>query len=243
MTTINTSFPPMGLAHSLNSRGELGMFVNPYSCSCTTCHDYLTDHDDKAAPPLPPSPPPSPSPLFSLANLSNEIAIIEKKLEGGMTFSQKADWERLLIPRKRALQQADTEAADALMMMSRSSMPDTRCETPPRLVPPPSLRFSPPPILRSMTGFHYVPSDRHDTGTLPASPPSSVAEEIVLKAAQAKIIYDGMTDYIQMLRTQQDKIYDTPCHSHDEMAAQDMEFEELDRKIAEMDDILQTLHE
>ena len=157
-----------------------------------------------------------------------------------MTIAQEADWERLLIPRKLALQKADTEAAEALIMLSGSAMPDTQFETPPRLVPPP-LRFSPPPVLRSMTGFHYVPSDRHDTSTLPASPPS-VPQEIVLKPAQAKSISDGLIDYIQMLRFQQDKVYDTLCQSHDEMAAQDMEFEELDRKIAEMEDILQTLY-
>lgn len=36
------SFTPT-LAHSLNSRGELGMFVNPYGCSCTTCRDYIAE--------------------------------------------------------------------------------------------------------------------------------------------------------------------------------------------------------
>ncbi len=229
----------MALAHSLNSRGELGMFVNPYSCSCTTCHDYLADREEESAAATYAPPPPSP-PLSSLANLRSEVALIESKLEGGMTFSQEADWEQLLIPRKVALQQLETEAAEALIMLNRGAMPDTRFETPPRAAR--ALSFSPPPMLRSMTGFHYAPSEREDTGTLPASPPS-VPEEIVLQPAQAKIIYDGLTDYIQMLRIQQDKVYDQTSRSHDEMAAQDMEFEELDRKIAEMDDILQVLAE
>lgn len=35
--------PPPALAHSLNSRGELGSFVNPYACPCTTCRDYITE--------------------------------------------------------------------------------------------------------------------------------------------------------------------------------------------------------
>ena len=35
-------FPPSPvLCHTLNSRGELGMFVNPYTCDCSTCKDYL----------------------------------------------------------------------------------------------------------------------------------------------------------------------------------------------------------
>lgn len=33
---------PPALTHSLNSRGELGMFVNPYACSCQVCKDYLS---------------------------------------------------------------------------------------------------------------------------------------------------------------------------------------------------------
>jgi hypothetical protein len=185
------------LAHTLNSRGELGMFVNPYNCSCTTCHDYLEGENE------------------------NPMAV---------TYAP---------PPPRPLQ--EIEAADSLVLLNRILMSDTRFETPPRSSVARTLSYSPPPVLRSMTGFHYTPSPREDTGTLPASPPASVPEEIVLQPAQAKIIYDGLTDYIQMLRIQQDKVYDTPTRSHDEMAAQDMEFEELDRKIAEMDDILQVL--
>lgn len=41
-------FPPSppSLTHTLNSRGELGMFVNPYTCSCQTCKDYLGGQRD-----------------------------------------------------------------------------------------------------------------------------------------------------------------------------------------------------
>lgn len=44
-SSVSPSFfpPPPALAHSLNSRGELGMFVNPYGCPCTTCRDYLAE--------------------------------------------------------------------------------------------------------------------------------------------------------------------------------------------------------
>ena len=42
-------FPPSPvLSHSLNSRGELGMFVNPYTCSCSTCKDYLAGRTPEA---------------------------------------------------------------------------------------------------------------------------------------------------------------------------------------------------
>lgn len=53
MSTNNTSstinadtmnLPPAPtLAHTLNSRGELGAFVNPYDCSCHTCQDFVAD--------------------------------------------------------------------------------------------------------------------------------------------------------------------------------------------------------
>lgn len=41
--------PPPSLCHSLNSRGELGMFVDPYSCSCATCVDYVAERAAPAA--------------------------------------------------------------------------------------------------------------------------------------------------------------------------------------------------
>lgn len=33
---------PVALAHTVNSSGRLGMFVNPHACSCEGCHDFLT---------------------------------------------------------------------------------------------------------------------------------------------------------------------------------------------------------
>ncbi len=44
-SSSSSSLPPlsMGLAHSYNSRGELGAYVNPYACSCTTCVDYVAE--------------------------------------------------------------------------------------------------------------------------------------------------------------------------------------------------------
>lgn len=74
-------FPrPAALAHTLNARGELGMFVNPYACSCVTCVNYVSGRDlpaddtrvglvdvPAAAPApaeRPPTPPPAPLPLL-----------------------------------------------------------------------------------------------------------------------------------------------------------------------------------
>jgi hypothetical protein len=35
----------LALAHTFNSRGELGMFVNPYNCSCSTCRNYVAGEE------------------------------------------------------------------------------------------------------------------------------------------------------------------------------------------------------
>lgn len=41
MNTTTTTSSSAPLAHSLNSRGELGAFVNPFTCPCTTCCNYM----------------------------------------------------------------------------------------------------------------------------------------------------------------------------------------------------------
>ena len=47
----SSSFPPsVPLAHSLNSRGELGMYVNPYACPCATCVDYIAERAPEGPP-------------------------------------------------------------------------------------------------------------------------------------------------------------------------------------------------
>ncbi len=40
----NMDFPdPPQLMHTLNTEGELGMFVDPYRCSCETCRNYVAE--------------------------------------------------------------------------------------------------------------------------------------------------------------------------------------------------------
>lgn len=51
-SSTTTSFSPIALGHTLNSRGELGTFVNPYACSCHTCMDYVADKAEDSLPNL-----------------------------------------------------------------------------------------------------------------------------------------------------------------------------------------------
>ena len=61
MSSPDSPLPyPVALAHTYNSRGELGMFVNPYACSCTTCVNHVAHggHEvevQEASPPPPPT--------------------------------------------------------------------------------------------------------------------------------------------------------------------------------------------
>ena len=125
------------------------------------------------------------------------------------------------------------------------------------------VRFASPPVFpapvtltRSVTGFNYRPSDavveeeeeeqeqeeneRDGTGTLPADSPRA-EKPVTLSSAQAETTAESLREMIQILRERQDKVYDQKCRSHDEMAAQDAEWDELDRKIAELDDIMAVL--
>lgn len=71
LSASSSVFPaPIALAHTYNSSGRLGMFVNPYACSCVTCvHHVAAEHADPMPAPVPALPPPS-SPLMRSVGMS-----------------------------------------------------------------------------------------------------------------------------------------------------------------------------
>jgi hypothetical protein len=156
-----------------------------------------------------------------------------------------------------------------------------------------SAMFSPAAALgRTVTGFHYHPSDDGDeedgigptesiayTG-LPALAPSATGSWVVpsspalapaptggiglssraygavrfwtpeaaptstkvsFTADQMRTLKSSLREYTEYLTEQQGECYHSGCRSHDEMAAQDMLFDELDRKIMVVDDVLAVL--
>jgi hypothetical protein len=125
-------------------------------------------------------------------------------------------------------------AAEALVELSRSVLPPI----------PAHLALG-----RTITGFGYQPWDAREeeendgTGTLPADSPRYTGGSVELSAEHASIAAEGLRAHLATLRERQDRVYDGPTRSHDEMAAQDAEFDELDRKISEIEDILATLEE
>ena len=50
----NMNFP--SLSHSVNSSGRLGMFVQPHSCPCVGCHNYLASQEPPGLSNFPPPP-------------------------------------------------------------------------------------------------------------------------------------------------------------------------------------------
>lgn len=154
------------LGHSLNSRGELGMFVNPFTCSCTTCANYLAEHE-----PHPPSP-------------------------------------EVLTPPVLA------EAAD-----------------------------SPPPLLTSHLALGRAPANQTWDGSawIPSAPPLVRVNAFFPRDARTE--QDELLSRLRALRDQlheeQDQIYEGEARSHDEMAAQDIAWNEIDEKIMAIDNLLQ----
>lgn len=186
-TTQFYSGPPM-LAHSLNSRGELGMFVNPSVCSCYTCVNYLADSDVSSLTALP-------TPLHE-----SELAVAEIL----------ANFNR-----------------DALYQGTSSLI---------------------------YAGFNYLPEDHVLSPELPLGLASSTNEAVNFwtddspSKITVKFTTDQMTtlketlkEHTENLTQQQNALDHSDCRSHDEMAALDQEWDELDRKISEIDDILSVL--
>ncbi len=77
------NFPPRPtLAHTVNSSGRLGMFVNPHSCPCDGCRDFLAGATGVEEPPgLSNLAPPS------ALNLERQTAVPRNSSEGSPVFS------------------------------------------------------------------------------------------------------------------------------------------------------------
>ena len=131
------------------------MFVNPYSCSCTTCHDYV---------------------------------------------SAEKEW-------RRQVEQEEQE---------------------------PSLPPAPP---ASLTSLERRLALGRRLGIAPAAPAAPVAP-VAPPAPTEDSVMQTLRDFSDALRKRQDVIYSEPIVSHDEMAAQDMEWNDLDRKIDAIENVL-----
>ena len=254
--TTTIVFPPSPkLAHSLNSRGELGMFVNPYTCSCVTCRNYIgadaggEDADDSAedydgpvpAPTLGRSsttylPPPRPvgevdaaEALVGLSMAPPPPAALMRSYTGiGLTSGVAIDpWTPPETPSLRAFTGVALGPTESIA---------TEWAPPARIAPASTLRFGMGMGLSSWNqgALRFAPPP-------PPTPPAPEEGSVSLTADEVEAVVKNLREYADVLRERQDHVYDAECRSHDEMAAQDVEFDEIDRKIMEIDEILATL--
>lgn len=178
--TASESFTPLPyvpLAHSYNSRGELGFMVNPSACSCTTCVDYVGAQRSATPAPGPLATPPPPQHSLVLGM--------------GTGAANPGFWARF-EPRFNPLPPGQGWGAPS-----------------PALGPAPTA----PALARS----------------------SSVAEEETLEVRTL----ESLRSLRAHLQERQDVLYDEEARSHDEMAAQDAEWDELDRKMSAIDALLE----
>lgn len=246
--------PPPKLAHSYNSRGELGMFVNPWACSCETCEDYKSSRRAEPADAPAPTPvslttvPPSLPPPRPLSEVLAAEALVQ--LHRSTMFSSAPALGRT-VTGFHYRPSDDDEEEDGIGPTESV----TYTGIPRSLGPSPagvwaeSLRpsatgswvsiLSPPPP--APTGGIGLSSRAYGAVRFwtPDVMPSTI--KVTLTPEQMATLKSGLREYTEYLTEQQGECDHEGCRSHDEMAAQDMLFDELDRKIMEIDDILAVL--
>lgn len=165
-----------GLSHSINSRGELGAFVNPETCGCQTCSALVGD----------PTPSLGPSETMPSAPISEPAP---RTFTGGWVWTGSG-----------------TGAGASLI-----------AETPSRQPP---LPLAPPPALRRTPSFQPPPLT-----------PLSLEE-------QEAAVLRQLASFQAALQLRQDAVYEEPSASHSDLAMADMEWSDLDEKIAAIESLL-----
>lgn len=206
-TTSSSSFSPIALGHTLNSRGELGTFVNPYACSCHTCMDYVAGTPEDSLPNL------------SFLKAIGEASIQEREQEQRPGIGNLISPSTLLghptpPPTNRVLFRAppiqrtsgnavfDGSSVVPLSRTAASQEEATGLNLPP---PPPLTRVErfPMPSLSILTSFPDV--DEEDT-------------------------MDRLRSLRSQLQIQQDELY-KDLFTREEIEAADERYEDLGRKI------------
>lgn len=224
-STSTSSLPPFStnLAHSYNSRGELGAFVNPYACSCTTCENYVADQGEDTLPPPPTSPLQrqtavgsssfiSPSALLGLAPSSSTVSIPPAvRLQRAPANHVWGDdgWVH-----------QDSPAGQAIIGGSSTTTTTTSSSS---------------SVRGAGTGLSFNMGIGLSSTTVPSLsmtrlPPPPLEEDQVM---------DQLRSLRSTLQLRQDDVY-RGCDSHSDMAAADQEFDELDRKIMAIEQCMLT---
>lgn len=250
--SVASFFPsPPPLAHSLNSRGELGMFVNPYACSCVTCVDYVAARSAPEVSLLPEEPAPAPAavPAPRLPSLTRSLTLgMGASLAPSASYAPAPAASGFFpLPRPDSLFGAAL-GLSALPTPTPASL--TRSVT--GFVEGWGGEERPAPALaRTVTGLGHAPtlaeseheSDEEDGDGAAAAAPAyngAVLPGLGLCSAEEESLLLRLSTLRLQLKQRQDAVYDGVVRSHDEMAAQDAEWDELDRKIDAMGMLLRS---
>jgi hypothetical protein len=225
-STTEMSFPSFRptLAHTYNSRGELGMFVNPYACSCVTCEDYKTSYSSPLPTPTPASLTTLPPPR-SIQEVTAAEALVD--LYRSAMFSPSA-LERTVTGFHYSPPEDDGIGPTASIASTGTLLPS----------PSPAPRPSPTGGLGLSSSSYgavrfWTEEEKEDDDTT----------SVKFSSDQIATLKESLKDYYEVLTERQNGLDHSNCRSHDEMAAQDQEWDEIDRKITEIDEILAVLEE
>lgn len=168
---------PMALTHTRNVRGDLGMFVNPYNCSCSTCRGYIAETQEDEQ---------------------------QQTQEAGMGMSSTLPPQTPSLSLTSGQTLVASEDEDEVRIRAQINSPPTL---------PPA-----PPLVR-VNAFSYS-----NTYT-----PEEIEEQNTMSA---------LMRLRNRLDQQRETVYTNDHRSHDEMAAEDARWDELDEKITAIDTVL-----
>lgn len=238
-STENMSLPAFRptLAHTYNSRGELGMFVNPWACSCETCVDHVASRSEAA-----PAPTPTPVSLTTLpppppiSEMMAAEALVQ--LHRSAMFSPAPALARTITGFHYRPSDDDDEedGIGPTESVAYTGLPALAPSATGSWVAPTSPGLAPAPTGGLGLASRFFGAVRFWT---PEEAPSTVKVE--LTPTQMATLKSSLQEFTEYLTEQQNECDHSGCRSHDEMAAEDERFDELDRKIMEIDEILAVL--
>jgi hypothetical protein len=197
---------PMALAHTVNSSGRMGLFVDSSSCSCSGCSTYrLQTLDiplwDAADAHLFTAPAPAPSPSLPLPPF---VPGALARTVTGLGYQAPTE-EDDGASSSSVLGPSPTPAAESVSI--RAALDSGRA---------PSLRG----MGLGLSMGRALPSSRRELDHV---------DELM----------DRLRGLRSELQLQQDRVYSgVDARSHDEMAAQDAQFDEMDRQIHAIEQVM-----
>ena len=194
LTTVppTLDFPPSPvLAHTRNTRGDLGMFVNPYICPCSTCREVVAEEAE------------------TRPQSTGTLEASDSESEG---FRRRATGYYDVPPECEELRPTAT----------------THFGTP--TIPPG------PPLVRVNAFTDSLGREGYRVSLNPLA--DLLREQSALPGSTEANIMSQLGALRLRLKAEMEELDNEPCRSHDEMAAVDIQWEDLDTKINAIEEVL-----